>query len=72
MGKSGRGRRTIPRVHQEMPDKYRLPPFLPSHLEPTTFQEPPWLWFTLPELPSYHGVATISRLLKITRLFFRI
>ena len=30
--------------------KDRLPTFLPSHLEPTTFQEPPWLWFTLLEL----------------------
>ena len=30
--------------------KDRLPPFLPSHFEPTNFQEPPWLWFTLPEL----------------------
>ena len=25
------------------------PHFLP-HQEPNTFQEPPWLWFTLPEL----------------------
>ena len=26
-------------------------PFLPgAHQEPNTFQEPPWLWFTLPEL----------------------
>ena len=26
-----------------------IPHFLPHH-EPNTFQEPPWLWFTLPEL----------------------
>jgi len=30
--------------------KDRLPPFFPPHLEPNSFQEPPWLWFTLPEL----------------------
>jgi len=30
--------------------KDRLPPYFPPHLEPNTFQEPPWLWFTLPEL----------------------
>ena len=30
--------------------KDRLPTFLPPHLEPNTLQEPPWLWFTLPEL----------------------
>ena len=28
----------------------RLRPYFPPHLEPNTFQEPPWLWFTLPEL----------------------
>jgi len=30
--------------------KDRLPPYFPPHLEPNTVQEPPWLWFTLPEL----------------------
>ena len=30
--------------------KDRLPPSLPPHLEPSTFQEPRWLWFTLLEL----------------------
>ena len=30
--------------------KDRLPPYSPPHLEPNTAQEPPWLWFTLPEL----------------------
>ena len=30
--------------------KDRLPSFFPPHLEPNTSQEPPWLWFTLPEL----------------------
>ena len=63
MGKSGRGRRTIPEsikrclinmltvLDRDTPQpKVRLPPFFPPHLEPNTFQEPPWLWFTLPEL----------------------
>ena len=27
-----------------------LTPYFLPHQEPNTFQEPPWLWFTLPEL----------------------
>ena len=58
MGKSGRGRRTIPGLHQKMLDKHvdgprqGHPPnegWVYASL-PHTFQEPPWLWFTLPEL----------------------
>ena len=30
--------------------KDRLTPHFPPHHEPNTFQEPPWLWFTIPEL----------------------
>ena len=33
-----------------MPYIYLAEAYLPPHLEPNIFQEPPWLWFTLPEL----------------------
>ena len=36
---------------EEIPQtKDGLAPHYLSKQEPTTFQEPPWLWFTLPEL----------------------